>query len=147
MQKRTLYWKIHNSKIPFLNWLKFLEKIVNYMYFKIAKLLECNEVFWISYVHFTAIFWNFPSVFDRFLQFPGFSLHGNPKPKTQNPILSSNLNFSSNFTSIIVVCIFLNFFFRFSLVVETQNAKIAWKILFWAIWGTTELSAFIKISK
>ena len=70
---------ITQKKKTFLNWLKFWGKIVNCMYFELAKLLECHEFFWLSYIHFSAIFWNCPSFFDSmFLQFPGFALHGNP---------------------------------------------------------------------
>ena len=92
-KKCTFYWNIHYSKTDFLNLLKFWGKIVNYMFFKLAKLLKYHEFFWIS----------FPSFIRVFLQFSGFALHG-------DPIMSSYLDFSSDFTSITVVCIILRFF-------------------------------------
>ena len=58
------------------------------MYFELVKVWECHEFFWLSYIHFSSIFRNFPSFFDRLWQCPGFALHG-------NPILSSDLNLLS----------------------------------------------------
>ena len=37
-----------------------------------------HTFFGFLHIHFPAIFSKFPSFFDRFLRFPGFSLHGNP---------------------------------------------------------------------
>ena len=80
----------------------------------------------------------FSSIFPRylavFLRFPGLSL-------LVNPILSPDLNSSSNFTPIIVIWIL----FLFCIVEETQNAKVSVKTLFCVIWDTKELSAFINL--
>ena len=72
-----------------LSWCSF--KLVHYRYFSTSFFSTSNFM-----------------IFQQFSAFSGFPLHG-------NLILSSDLDFSSNFTSIIVrgALIFLNFFFTF----------------------------------
>ena len=89
---------------------------------KVAFFDALSNGYWCTRYFFTSFFStsNF-MIFRQFSEFSGFSLHG-------NPILISDLDSSSNFTSIIVVRIFLYVFFHFWIIEETQDAKIRFSL-------------------
>ena len=85
---------------------------------KVAFFDALSNGYWYTRYFFTSFFSksNF-MIFRQFSAFSGFSLNG-------NPILTSDLDSSSNFISIIVVRIFFLFFFHFCIIEKTQDAKM-----------------------
>ena len=64
-EKSLHFWKMHNAKTQFLNWLKLCKEVGNYMSFWM-------ERYWwleISDRRFSLIFGNIPSLLGRFMRF------------------------------------------------------------------------------
>ena len=116
-EKSLNFWKIHNAKTPFLNWLKVCTEVGNYMYFWMENF---SERYWMGGRIVTEVFPWFYGIFPRysagFFDFPVYLYMVNQfwaHIWIPHQILHRLQWFEY----------FIYFFFHLSVVKETQNAE------------------------